>query len=225
MIELTNLRFRYPDSEFELRIDGLRIARGEAAALIGPSGSGKTTLLNLIAGVCLPSAGKVIVDGRELSSMTDADRRAYRVNHIGMVFQNFELLDYLTVLDNILLPLRIGAAHKVTDYHRQRAIDFANQVGIGDKLRRHPQHLSQGERQRVAVSRALLLQPDLVLADEPTGNLDPANKQIVLQLLLEYCRATGATLVTVTHDQALLEHFERVVDFDSFSVAGAECAA
>jgi ABC-type lipoprotein export system ATPase subunit len=225
MIELKGLLFSYPDSDFELDIKGLQIARGESVALVGPSGCGKTTSLHLIAGVSLPSAGKVIVDGLELSAIPDVDRRAFRLNHIGMVFQNFELLDYLTVLDNILLPLRIGAARKVTNKHRETAVDLARKVGIADKLRRHPQHLSQGERQRVAVCRALLLRPVLVLADEPTGNLDPSNKRLVLHLLLDYARTTGATLVTVTHDQALLKYFNRVVDFDSLGVAGDECKA
>jgi ABC-type lipoprotein export system ATPase subunit len=225
MIELRDLRFSYPHSDFELDIKGLRIARGESAALIGPSGCGKTTSLHLIAGVSLPSAGKVIVDGQELSAIPDAERRAFRLKHIGMVFQNFELLDYLTVLDNILLPLRIGAARKVTHQHRETAVDLARKVGIVDKLRRHPQHLSQGERQRVAVCRALLLRPALILADEPTGNLDPKNKHLVLSLLLDYARTTGATLVTVTHDQALLGEFDRVVDFDSLGVAGGQCKA
>jgi ABC-type lipoprotein export system ATPase subunit len=192
-------------------------------AIVGPSGSGKTTLLNLIAGVDVPSAGQVIVDGKELSAENEAARRAYRLTHIGMVFQNFELLEYLTVLDNILLPLRIGAALKVTEEHRQRAVELARYVGIGDKLQRHTQQLSQGERQRVAVSRALLLAPDLVLADEPTGNLDPANKLVVMQLLLEYARDQDATLVTVTHDQTLLDQFMRVVDLSTLN-GSASCA-
>jgi len=224
VIELSDLRFSYPGSDFELRIQRLHVARGETVAIVGPSGIGKTTLLNLIAGVDVPIAGHVIVDAKELSAENDAARRAYRLTHIGMVFQNFELLEYLTVLDNILLPLRIGAAVKVTEEHRQRAVELARHVGIGDKLRRHTQQLSQGERQRVAVSRALLLQPDLVLADEPTGNLDPANKHVVLQLLLEYVRDQGATLVTVTHDQTLLNQFMRVVDLSTLN-GGASCAA
>ena len=129
-----------------------------------------------------------------------------------MVFQGFELLDYLSVMDNILLPLRIGAGMKVDTSHRQRAMALADRVGIGDKLRRFPDQLSQGERQRVAVSRAMLLQPSLLLADEPTGNLDPSNKGLVLDLLLDYVAESGATLLTVTHDRELLSRFHRVLD-------------
>lgn len=215
MIDLEDVRFRYPDSDFELVVGALRVARGETVALVGPSGSGKTTLLNLIAGVQVPEVGRVVVDGRRLAATDDAERRSFRLNRIGMVFQSFELLDYLSVLDNILLPIRIGAADDVTDLHRQRAKLIAGQVGLSDKLRRYPGQLSQGERQRVAVCRALLLLPPLVLADEPTGNLDPINKHAVLDLLLAYARNEDATLIAVTHDHELLDHFERVIDFDS----------
>jgi ABC-type lipoprotein export system ATPase subunit len=213
MIEISDLRFNYSGSEFALNIDQLLVESGETVAVVGPSGSGKTTLLNLIAGVMTADAGEIRVDDQSLSTLGDASRRAFRINSIGMVFQNFELLDYLPVLDNILLPLRIGAGLRVTGDLRRRAEELAAELGIGDKLRRYPEHLSQGERQRVAVSRALLLEPPLVLADEPTGNLDPTNKEVVLDLLLDYVSASGATLLTVTHDRELLSRFQRVLDF------------
>jgi putative ABC transport system ATP-binding protein len=170
-------------------------------------------LLNLLAGVLLPDRGVVEVAGREVSGLGDAERRDFRIRKLGLVFQAFELLDYLTVLDNILLPLRIGAGLSVTAEYRRRAAELAERVGIADKLERHPDQLSQGERQRVAVSRALLLKPSIILADEPTGNLDPANKLVVLDLLVDYAREHGATLLTVTHDRELLDRFERVLDF------------
>lgn len=213
MIEISDLRFNYSGSEFALNIDRLLVESGETVAVVGPSGSGKTTLLNLIAGVMTADAGEIRVDDQSLSTLGDSSRRAFRINSIGMVFQNFELLDYLPVLDNILLPLRIGAGLRVTADLRRRAEELAAELGIGDKLRRYPEHLSQGERQRVAVSRALLLEPPLVLADEPTGNLDPTNKEVVLDLLLDYVSASGATLLTVTHDRELLSRFQRVLDF------------
>lgn len=217
MIELRDLRFAYPASPFRLELVDLDIRAGEHTALIGPSGCGKTTLLNLLGGVLLPDAGSVRIDGVQVSGLGDAERRQFRLRRLGLVFQAFELLDYLCVLDNILLPLSIGGGLSANGELRDRAWDLAGEVGIGDKLARHPGELSQGERQRVAVCRALLLKPGLILADEPTGNLDPANKFLVLDLLLDYAGHSGATVVTVTHDQALLERFDRVLDFHSIN--------
>jgi len=213
MIRVDNLSFAYPASTFRLDVAELLVATGERVAVIGPSGSGKTTLLNLLAGVVMPNHGRVFINDVEISAMNDAGRRVFRLEQIGMVFQTFELLDYLSVLDNILLPLRIGGRGTLTSEHKERARALAGFVGIDDKLNRHPQQLSQGERQRVAVSRALLLEPMLLLADEPTGNLDPDNKHVVLELLQSYAVQHGATLVTVTHDQSFLASFDRVVDF------------
>jgi putative ABC transport system ATP-binding protein len=217
MIEISDLLFRYSGSDFALQVKRLRIDSAEAVAVVGPSGSGKTTLLNLLAGVLLPDEGQIRVAAQQVSTLHDAARRDFRIKQLGMVFQNFELLEYLSVLDNILLPLRIGAGLKVNKAARARAIDLAGHVGIADKLQRYPGQLSQGERQRVAVSRALLLQPALILADEPTGNLDPSNKTLVLDLLLDYARTHAATLVTVTHDRELLQCFDRVVDFSDLN--------
>ena len=184
--------------------------------MIGPSGSGKTTLLHLVSGVLLPPGGRVLVDGTEVSNLPDGQRREFRIGTIGMVFQEFELLDYLSVLDNILLPYRIGEKLQLDNSVRERAIGLAHSVGIGDKLTRYVNRLSQGERQRVGVCRALLTRPRLLLADEPTGNLDPSNKGRVLEILLNYAETNGATLVTVTHDHDLLDQFDRVVDFRDF---------
>jgi ABC-type lipoprotein export system ATPase subunit len=213
VIRLRDLHFSYPGSSFALQVPVLDIAAARHTALIGPSGCGKTTLLNLLAGIAVPDAGEIAVDGENVAVLGDAARRDFRIRRLGLVFQNFELLDYLSVEDNILLPLRIGAGLAVTDSHRERLGLLAERVGIVDKLDRHPAQLSQGERQRVAVSRALLLEPGLILADEPTGNLDPANKFLVLDLLLDYAREHQATLVTVTHDRELLERFDEVLDF------------
>ena len=217
MIELRDIHFSYPGSAFALDLPGLVVEEGRHTALVGPSGCGKTTLLNLLTGVLLPDSGHVQVAGEQVSQLRDSERRSFRLQRIGMVFQSFELLDYLSLLDNILLPLRIGGATSVNKDLRERAARLAADLGIGDKLARHPAELSQGERQRVAVCRALLLEPQLVLADEPTGNLDPANKFLVLDLLLDYAERSGATVVTVTHDHALLERFDEVLDFDDIN--------
>jgi putative ABC transport system ATP-binding protein len=216
VISVSDLTFRYPQGDFALRIDGLEVAAGERVAVVGPSGSGKTTLLNLIAGIALPAAGRVRTNDVEVSALDDGERRDFRAGSIGLVFQEFELLDYLSVLDNILLPYRISAVLDLDAGVRERARRIASEMGIADKLERLPDQLSQGERQRLAVSRALLTEPPLLLADEPTGNLDPLNKDRVVDLLLAQVEASGATLVTVTHDHDLLDRFDRVVDFKEF---------
>ena len=212
MISVRDLRFSYPGGEFELSVPDLRVAQGEKLAVIGPSGSGKTTLLHLMAGIRLPQTGAVVTDGVEVTSLDDGSRRDFRIRRIGMVFQEFELLEYLTVLDNILLPYRINGSLKLDRPVRDRAARLAEQVGLADKLNRLSTRLSHGEKQRVAVCRALIADPVLLLADEPTGNLDPNNTQRVLDILLEAADATGATLVTVTHDHDLLPKFDRHVD-------------
>jgi putative ABC transport system ATP-binding protein len=163
--------------------------------------------------------------GALLSDLDDAARRAFRVQHVGLVFQEFELLDYLDVLDNILLPYRVHPSMRLDGAVRDRAIALARDVGLGDKLRRHPQRLSHGEKQRAAVCRALVTQPDLLLADEPTGNLDPVNKERVLEILVDHARATGATLVTVTHDHGMLKRFGRVIDFHALASDSVEGAS
>ena len=212
MISISDLLFRYPEGEFELNVPELDVAKGETVAVIGPSGSGKTTLLHLMAGIRLPQEGNVVTDDVEVTGLDDGDRRDFRIRRIGMVFQEFELLEYLTVLDNILLPYRINGSLKLDRTVRERAASIAEQVGIADKLNRLSTRLSHGEKQRVAVCRALIAEPVLLLADEPTGNLDPTNTLKVLDILLDAASATGATLVTVTHDHDLLSSFDRSID-------------
>jgi putative ABC transport system ATP-binding protein len=221
MIEIDSLGFAYPEAGFFLRIPEFNIEPREKVAVIGPSGSGKTTLLNLVAGILVPQQGRVHCAGTEVSTLDDAARREFRISTIGFVFQDFELLDYLNVLDNILHPYRITGVLRLTAAVRARAVDLAGQMGIGDKLRRGVGRLSQGEKQRVAICRALLPGPRLILADEATGNLDPRNKGHILELLFESVAAHDATLLAVTHDHELLPQFDRVVDFNDFR-AGEE---
>jgi putative ABC transport system ATP-binding protein len=221
MIEIEALEFAYPEAGFHLRIPEFSMAAGEKVAVIGPSGSGKTTLLNLVAGILVPRQGRVHCAGTEVSVLADAARRDFRISTIGFVFQDFELLDYLNVLDNILHPYRITRALRLTAEVRDRAGSLAEQLGIGDKLKRGVEQLSQGEKQRVAICRALLPGPQLVLADEATGNLDPRNKGHILELLFETVAMHEATLLAVTHDHELLPQFDRVVDFNDFRVGAA----
>jgi putative ABC transport system ATP-binding protein len=221
MIEIRNVEFRYPQSDFVLRVPNLSLAEGERVALIGPSGSGKTTLLHLISGIARPDRGEVSIAGRAVSALADGRRRELRITRIGLVLQEFALLEYLNVLDNILLPFRIHPAMRLTREVRERAAELARSVGIGDKLKRSGTRLSHGEKQRVAVCRALIGRPPLVLADEPTGNLDPDNRARVQQLLLDYAADEAATLLTVTHDHQHLDGFGRVVDITDLGDGGA----
>ena len=216
VIALTDLEFTYPDSGFSLTVSDLEVPQGERLAIVGASGSGKTTLLNLIAGLVLPNRGTIRFDGQSVGSLTDAGRRDLRINSIGFVFQSFELVEYLNARENILYPFRISDALALTTEARNRADVLAEKVGLLDKLDRYPSALSQGERQRLAICRALVTKPKLVLADEATGNLDPDNKTLILDLLFERVAEDGATLIAVTHDHALLDRFDRVIDFNAF---------
>ena len=212
MITLRDLEFRYPRGEFRLRLTALDIRERERVAVVGASGSGKTTLLDLIAGIQRPGAGAIEVAGQDLAPLTDRQRRGFRARRIGLIFQSFELLDYLTVRDNILLPYRISPELHFDAEVTARLNRLTDDMGITQQLERFPQELSQGERQRVAICRALIAAPGLILADEPTGNLDPDNKQRVLKLLLDQVERHAATLVMVTHDHDLLGPFDRVLD-------------
>jgi ABC-type lipoprotein export system ATPase subunit len=223
IIQIADLEFRYGEGDFALVVPELRVGRGERVAVIGPSGSGKTTLLNLIAGIATPQRGRVVTNGVEVTALDDARRREFRIRHIGLVFQEFELLEHLSVLDNVLLPYRIHPSLRLEPPVRQRAKRLAERVGVADKLGRFAHRLSHGEKQRAAVCRALIAEPELLLADEPTGNLDPANKGRVLEILFDYAEEHGATLLTVTHDHDLLDRFGRVIDFKQFH-SGSEAS-
>lgn len=225
MIEIQNLKFSWPKSSFDLRIESLQIPEGEKLAIIGPSGSGKTTLLNLLAGIETAQQGTLKVLDTELAELSDSQRRDFRVSNIGFVFQQFELLDYLSVKDNVALPFLINQnlAVKKSDLGGDDAISMlAESMGIKDKLKRHPRKLSQGEKQRVAICRALIANPKLILADEPTGNLDPANKHRTLDLLFEQAEANGQTLIVVTHDMSIVDGFDRTIDFSQYHAVETE---
>jgi putative ABC transport system ATP-binding protein len=216
MISIDRLSFRYPHSPFTLQVDSLQIERGEKVAFVGPSGSGKTTLLKLIAGIALPDSGSLRVEDTDVARLADAQRRNFRIARIGQVFQQFELLPYLRVRENIRLPFLINQTLAWTSSKARDLETLANRLGLADKLQRFPSQLSQGEQQRVAIARALIHSPPLLLADEPTGNLDPTNKQNTLRLLFEQIESHGATLIVVTHDTGILDGFTRVIDFSQF---------
>ena len=211
-IDVRGLDFGYPGGEFRLRLGELRVAAGESVAVTGASGCGKTTLIHLLAGILEPRAGRVAVAGLDMTSLAVEDRQDLRALKIGLVFQELELLDYLDVLDNVLLPYRLTPVLELDAAARERALDLLARVGLGDKVRRPPGRLSQGERQRVAVCRALVTRPAVVLGDEPTGNLDPRNRDQVIDALLAYGREAGAAVVIVTHDHEILSRFDRTLE-------------
>jgi putative ABC transport system ATP-binding protein len=212
LINVDQLQFVYQVGDFRLGVEKLSIGAQERVALTGPSGCGKTTLLNLLSGILVPGQGKIDVDGTVISVLNQEDRQDFRALRMGLVFQEFELLDYLTVLDNVLLPFRLNPILQLTQAEDQRARRLCEDVGLGDKMKRYPAHLSQGERQRVAVCRALVTQPVVIFGDEPTGNLDPVNRDHVMDILFEYSDKSGAPLVIVTHDHDLLIRFDRTID-------------
>jgi len=191
-------------SEAELTIlddVSLRIARGDSVAIVGASGSGKSTLLSLLAGLDLPSHGEIELAGQRLSGMDEDQRAALRAEHVGFVFQSFQLLGSLTALENVMLPLEL---HGRTDA-RERAAALLERVGLAQRITHYPRQLSGGEQQRVAIARAFASEPAILFADEPTGNLDAATGQRITDLLFELNREQGATLVMVTHDNRLAE--------------------
>lgn len=216
MITVENLIFRYSATSFQLQVPEFTLRNDERVAIVGPSGSGKTTLLNLIAGILTPEAGRIDVAGTDVANLSDSQRRRFRASTIGFVFQDFALLDYLSARQNILYPYRITPALTLNVEARERAEALASACGIGDKLDRHPTALSQGEQQRVAICRALVTQPKLILSDEATGNLDPDSKARILDLLFEQATQAGAAVLAVTHDHELLPRFGRVLDFAQF---------
>ncbi len=227
MIELGEVDFRYPSIEgFQLRIPLLSVEPGDCVAVVGPSGSGKTTLLGLLSGILHAGSGSIRIGDVDLSGLDESRRRRYRIRHIGQVFQTFELLAYLSVAENVMLPYFIDSAGGSRQQLKTRALELLCDVGLESKAGARPGELSQGEQQRVAVCRAMLNQPTLLLADEPTGNLDQTNKQNVVDLLLEQAGRNRSTLLMVTHDHSLLGSFSRVLDIRSViedrQAAGAE---
>ncbi len=178
------------------------IAAGSSVALLGASGSGKTTLLGLLAGLDRPSAGRVLVHGRDLEALDEDGRAQLRAENIGFVFQNFQLLHGLTAQENVMLPLELAGV----EHPRAQAAEFLARVGLERRLGHYPNQLSGGEQQRCAIARAFAARPTVLIADEPTGNLDAQTGARIIELLFELNRAQGATLIMATHDEALAGH-------------------
>ncbi len=201
-----------------LDLQSYSIAAGEQVVLLGPSGCGKTTTLHIIAGIIAPDSGRVMLDGLDLATFSQAGRDRVRANKLGYVFQTFNLLKGFTALENVLL----GMTFSNRKFDRQRAIDLLKQVGLGHRLHHRPGTMSVGEQQRTAVARALANRPKLILADEPTANVDPANQQLVVDLIRESCRREEIALLMVTHNMEVAQQFDRVDNLAHLNRAVAE---
>jgi putative ABC transport system ATP-binding protein len=195
----------------------LTIGRGESVAIMGASGAGKSTLLALLAGLDEPTAGTVRLAGSDLTALDEDGRAAVRARHVGFVFQSFHLLPSLTALENVMLPLELAGRGDA----RRDAREVLDRVGLAGRVGHYPRQLSGGEQQRVAIARAFVTRPDVLFADEPTGNLDAATGERIMELLFGLNAASGATLVLVTHDRALAARCNRVVQLDAGRVVGS----
>lgn len=222
MLAVTDLRKSYPTPEGGrvdiVRVPSFALAAGEQVALRGESGSGKTTFLNLIAGILAADAGRIVIDGVDLTALGEAQRDRLRAGKIGYIFQTFNLLQGFTVLENVVLGMSFGP--RGADRAQARAM--LERVGLGHRLDHFPRQLSTGQQQRVAVARALANRPKLVLADEPTGNLDRRHGREALALIREVCREQQAALLLVSHDEEVLAQFELRRDFALINAVVAE---
>lgn len=215
MLEARQLRFVYSSGDFSLQVPELTVGAGSAVGLSGPSGTGKTTALKLLSGILSPQSGTVQLAGDQIFNHTQKAVRELRLHRMGLIFQDFALLDYLTVADNVLLPMRLSS--RLNDDHKKRARELVEALEIGAHWKHLTSELSQGERQRVAVARALVHKPSLVLADEPTSSLDAKRKAMVMDLLVRYTRENQAALLMVTHDEELSSQLDRVVSVEEWT--------
>ena len=221
-IDIRHLRFRYGGGPWVLDIPELTLERGTRAFLYGPSGSGKTTLLGVLAGVLEANEGEVRVLDEDIAALSGAQRDAFRAEHIGYVFQMFNLIPYLSVLDNIALPVRMHAGRRSRldgAGAKETAAQLAGQLRIGDLLKKPVTELSVGQQQRVAACRALIGAPELIVADEPTSSLDFDRREEFLELLFQECERAGATLVFVSHDRTLEGMFSRTISLPDVNKA------
>ena len=183
------------------------VAEGESLAIVGASGSGKSTLLGLLAGLDTPSKGQVLLMDRDISAANEDQRAQIRSQHVGFVFQSFQLIDHLTALENVQLPLELAGMPRAEAAAKAQV--WLEKVGLSERLKHRPKTLSGGEQQRVALARAFVTEPDILFADEPTGSLDEQNGQKIIQLLFQLNQELGSTLILVTHDMALASRCER----------------
>ena len=224
ILEISNLEKSYTSGSKKLKVledINFSITENETFAIVGPSGSGKTTLLGLCAGLDRPDAGSVILNGTELSSLSEDERAVLRNKHVGFVFQDFQLLPTLTALENVAVPLELQGDKKAMT----KAKNLLEKVGLGDRGAHYPSQLSGGEQQRIALARAFANDPKILFADEPTGNLDAETGEKVVELLFELNKELGTTLVLVTHDRDLAQKTQHILTIKGGRIANLTTAA
>jgi len=228
MIELSNMQFSWKETLI-LDIEHLIICANEKVFIQGESGSGKSTLLNLLAGVITPQKGEVIINNTHLNTMKSSQRDSFRANHIGFIFQQFNLIPYLNLIENIILPCKFSLSRKEKALEHSKsleeeAIRLLGNLGINASsiLKRRVSELSIGQQQRVAIARALIGSPDMIIADEPTSALDSAHKASFVKMLFDECEKENITLVFVSHDESLKSHFGRCIELSSINSVKAE---
>ena len=212
ILQIRDLHFQYPASDFKIEISDIKITQGSKIAISGKSGSGKTTLIHLISGILKPQSGEILFFDKSITDMNDKEIRKHRISNIGFIFQEFELLDYLNVMDNLVLPYKINKSLSLDEEIKDKAKEIANRIGIGNKLDQHPKQLSGGERQRLAIARALITSPPLIIADEPTGNLDNKTSNIVMDEITDQVSYTNSTLIMISHNNELISSFDEIID-------------
>ena len=225
LMELRNIYKTYHVGELDVPVlmgVSMSIEKGELVALMGASGSGKSTLMNILGCLDHPTSGQYFMDGQEVSGLSSDGRALLRNHKIGFVFQNFNLLPRTSALENVMLPLSYTTENISDRDVRHRAMELINRVGLGDRYHHEPSQLSGGQQQRVAIARALINRPALLLADEPTGNLDSHTSQEVLQMFQQLNREEGITIILVTHDPMVARHARRIIGIsDGVIVDGA----
>ena len=221
MIELKNIEMTYDDNGTKinaLKVKNLRVNDGEKVAFIGSSGCGKTTLFNIISGMITPTKGNAIVEDIDITTLREVERDLFRANHIGYIFQDFNLFPDFTVLQNVVLPMSFSKRYS-KDEKEKLAIEMLKRVGLDKKKDQKVKTLSGGEKQRVAIARSIVNKPNIILADEPTGNLDFKNGAKIMDLIIQIANEEKATLLVITHNNSQLELFDRSINIEELNEA------